>query len=73
MNITSGSVDTAGLQGAKDRKSASRFEKTARKSSLEEHSSMVSAMESGRSVIINSNQTLSHWPKTKNHLAAIKM
>ena len=29
-NITSGSVDTAGLQGAKDPESASRFEKTAR-------------------------------------------
>ena len=55
MNITSGSVDIAGLQGAKDRKSASRFKKTARMSSLEEQSSVISAMESGKSGNFNSN------------------
>ena len=65
MNITSESVDITGLQGANDRKSGSRFEKTARMSSLEKQTSEVSAIESGRSGIINCNQTLSHLAKNK--------
>ena len=58
MTITSGSVDTAGLAGRtslsgverpKGRRPASRFEGIAKMLSSEDQSSVVSALESGRS------------------------
>ena len=63
--ITSDTVEIIGLQGAKDRKSARRFVKTARMWSLEKQSSVELAMESGRSGINNSNQIISHLAKKK--------
>ena len=55
INIIYGSVDTAGVEGPKNCRSTSRFEKIAKMFSLGEQSLVVSAMESGRSGIINSN------------------
>ena len=72
-NITSGSVDKLGLEELKDRKSASRLERRARVLSLEEQPSEGSAMDSGRPGIITSIELYRTWPKTVNHLAAIKM
>ena len=74
MTITSGSVDTAGLEdrtslsgldGSKGRKSASRFERITKILSAEEHSWVVSAMEFGRSCIMDFDRTVSHLAKNK--------
>ena len=72
-NNTSGSVDKAGPEVLKDRKSAFRLEGRARVLSLEEQPSEVSAMESGKPGIITSIELYRTWPKTINHPAAIKM
>ena len=74
MTIIFGSVETAELEGPKDCKSASRFEKIAKMLSWEEQFSVVSAVEFDVSGIISSNQTLLHLAKNKKkHLAAINM
>ena len=72
MKITSGSVDTAGLQGAKDRKSASMFERTARMSSLESSLRWSLPWSPQDLALLIPIELYRTWPKTKK-LAAIKM